>query len=179
MRILKKILIVLGIIILIPLVIALFTKKDYAVERAIVINKPNQEVFNYVKYLKNQDHYSKWAKMDPNMKKTYRGEDGTVGFVSAWESDKEGVGAGEQEIKKIMEGQRLDFELRFIEPFEAKERGYMITEATNENQTNVKWGFDGHMNYPMNIMLLFMDFDKVIGDDLQTGLNNLKIELEK
>ncbi|MEX2593845.1 MAG: hypothetical protein WD426_13810 [Anditalea sp.] len=47
------------------------------------------------------------------------------------------------------------------------------------NQTKVKWGFNGHMNYPMNLMFLFMDFEKMIDDDLETGLYNLKTALEK
>lgn len=179
MKILKKILIIIAIIIAIPLIIALFVEKDYAVEREITINKSKQEVFDYVKFLKNQDNFSKWSTMDPNMKKTYRGTDGTVGFVSAWESNDENVGVGEQEIKKIAEGERIDFELRFIKPFEATEPAFMSTETVSENQTKVKWGFSGHMNYPMNIMMLFMDFEKMIGDDLQTGLSNLKTVLEK
>ena len=179
MRILKNFLIALAVLIAIPLIVALFVKKDYAVEREITINKPKQEVFNYIKLLKNQDNYSKWATMDPNMKKSYRGTDGTVGFVSAWESKIDSVGVGEQEIKKIVEGERVDFELRFIKPFEATEPAFMTTEAISENQTKVKWGFSGHMNYPMNLMMLFMDFEKMIGDDLQTGLNNLKTVLEK
>lgn len=179
MRILKNFLIALAVLIAIPLIVALFVKKDYAVEREITINKPKQEVFNYIKLLKNQDNYSKWATMDPNMKKSYRGTDGTVGFVSAWESKIDSVGVGEQEIKKIVEGERVDFELRFIKPFEATEPAFMTTEAVSENQTKVKWGFSGHMNYPMNLMMLFMDFEKMIGDDLQTGLNNLKNVLEK
>ena len=179
MKILKKILIVIAIIIAIPLIIALFVEKDYAVELEITINKSKQEVFDYVKFLKNQDNFSKWSTMDPKMKKTYQGTDGTVGFVSAWESNDENVGVGEQEIKKIAEGERIDFELRFIKPFEATEPAFMSTESVTENQTKVKWGFSGHMNYPMNIMMLFMDFEKMIGDDLQTGLSNLKTVLEK
>lgn len=179
MRILKNFLIALAVLIAIPLIVALFVKKDYAVEREITINKPKQEVFNYIKLLKNQDNYSKWATMDPNMKKSYRGTDGTVGFVSAWESKIDSVGVGEQEIKKIVEGERVDFELRFIKPFEVTEPAFMTTEAVSENQTNVKWGFSGHMDYPMNLMMLFIDFEKMIGDDLQTGLNNLKTVLEK
>lgn len=179
MKIFKKILIAVGILIAIALITALFVKKDYAVEREITINKPKQEVFDYIKYLKNQDHYSKWAMMDPEMKKTYRGTDGTVGFVSTWESDNKEVGTGEQEIKKITEGEQIDFELRFFKPFEANEAAYMKTEAVSENQTLVKWGFNGHMDYPMNLFLLFMNFDKMIGGDLETGLSRLKIELEK
>src|SRR5690554_5701059 len=104
MKVLKKVLIVLAIILTLPLIIALFVKKDYAVEESIVINNSKSEVFDYVKHLKNQDNFSKWATMDPNMEKTYSGTDGTVGFISAWNSDHESVGVGEQEILKITEG---------------------------------------------------------------------------
>lgn len=174
----KKILLGLVIIIAIPLVVALFVKKEYAVVKEIVINKPRQEVFNYVKYLKNQNNYSKWASMDLEMKKSYRGTDGTVGFVSAWESKNDEVGTGEQEIKGITDGERIDFELRFIKPFEATEPAFMTTESVSDTETKVKWGFSGHMDYPMNIMMLFMDFEAMIGDDLETGLKNLKTVLE-
>lgn len=178
MKTLKKILIGLTVIIVIPLIVALFVKKDYAVQREVTINKPKQEVFDYIKFLKNQDNYSKWNKIDPAMKKSYKGTDGTVGFVARWESDNKNVGWGEQEIKKITPGERIDFELRFIKPFEATESAYMTTGTVNENQTKVTWGFNGHMNYPMNLMLLFMDMEKMIGGDLETGLNNLKSILE-
>jgi hypothetical protein len=55
----------------------------------------------------------------------------------------------------------------------------MATEAVTDSVTKVKWGFNGRMKYPTNLIMLFMDFDKIIGDDLQTGLNKLKIKLEK
>ena len=179
MKIAKRILLgILGIIVLL-LVVALFVKKEYAVEREIAINKPKQEVFDYVKFLKNQDNFSVWAQTDPNMKKDFRGTDGTVGVVSAWDSENKQVGKGEQEIKNIIEGERIDFELRFLKPFEATDNAFMSTEAVGGNQTKVKWGFNGKMPYPMNLMLLVMNMDKMLGDQLQTGLNNLKTILEK
>ena len=109
MKILKTIGITLAVIIGAFLLVALFVKKDYAVKREITISKPNQQVFEYIKYLKNQDNYSKWNMMDPAMTKTYSGTDGTVGFVAAWDSQNENVGKGEQEIKGITEGERMDF----------------------------------------------------------------------
>jgi len=178
MKIVKKILIVIGIIIAIPLIAALFLKKEYAVERSITIQKSKIEVFDYVKLLKNQDNYSKWQKMDPNMRKTYKGTDGTVGFVSAWESLSKEVGKGEQEIIAIVEGERIDYKLHFIEPFESEEKAYMITEQVAEKETLVKWGFKGKMKYPMNLMLLFMDLEKMIGSDFDEGLRSLKNILE-
>jgi hypothetical protein len=176
MKILKRILIVIAILIAIPLIVALFVKKDYSVEREVTINRPKSEVYTYLRYLRNQDNFSKWAKMDPNMKKTFSGTDGTVGFVSAWESDK--MGKGEQEIKGLKEGERIDYELRFIKPFPSVSPAFMTTEDNGGN-TKVKWGFDGHMSYPTNILILVMNMEKMLGDDLQSGLNDLKGILEK
>jgi len=178
MKIFRKIVIIIGVIIAIPLIMALFVNKSYAVKESIVINKPKAEVFEYVKLLKNQNNFSKWATMDPEMKKTYHGTDGTVGFISAWESEEDNVGVGEQEILKIVEGERIDYELRFIKPFESTQETYMSTESVNGNQTEVTWGFNGEMKYPMNLMLVFMDFEEMIGDDFQEGLKKLKTIVE-
>lgn len=179
MKFLKKILIIIIAFILIVLTVALFVDGKYNVTREITINKSNQEVFDYIKYLKNQNNFSVWAKMDPNMKKTYKGTDGKIGFISAWDSKNENVGKGEQELVKINEGKRLDFELRFKEPFEANDHVYMTTTKISESKTKVVWGFNGEMNYPMNIMCLFMDMDEMLGKDLSKGLENLKVVLEK
>jgi len=172
------ILLVIALIIAILLAIALFVKKDYSVQRDIMINKNKDEVFSYIRSLKNQDNFSKWGSLDPDMKKEYRGMDGTVGFVSSWEGNKK-VGKGEQEIVKITEGERVDYKLHFIKPFEGLAEAYMSTVAISENQTKVSWGMSSSMKYPMNIMLLFMNMEKMIGSDFSTGLANLKNILEK
>jgi hypothetical protein len=174
MKLFKKILLVIVIIIMIPFVIALFVSKDYEVERQIIINKPEGDVFNYIKYLKNQNYYSKWSMMDPDMKKQYSGTDGTVGFVYAWDGDK--AGKGTQEIAKITERKRLDLALHFIKPFEGTASAWMTTNARSQNQTSVTWGMKGHSKYPMNFMNLFMD--SMLGKDLDTSLTRLKKNLE-
>ena len=174
----KKILLVVFLLLAIPLVTALFVKQDYQVETQVVIQQPTQLVFDYIRFLGNQDNFSVWAAMDPNMQKSSRGVDGTVGFVSGWRSDNPDVGAGEQEIKAIVDGERIDFELRFAEPFSAVSPAYMTTQAISPTQTKVSWGFAGHMPYPMNLMLLVMDVEGIIAADLQQGLDNLKLILE-
>jgi len=178
MKALKKILITLAIIIAIPLIIAIFIKKDYAVHRNIVIERPLYEVFDFVRYLKNQDEYSRWSEMDPDMKKSYQGIDGTPGFISAWDSKNQDVGKGEQEIINIVENERINYLIRFYEPFESTDSAYMTTEFIAENQTLVSWGFKGHIGYPMNLMFLFMNFDNMLGSDLEYGLNKLKQIIE-
>jgi hypothetical protein len=161
------------------LALALFVKKEYTVERSININQPRQVVFDYVKFLKNQDNYSVWSKIDPNMKKEFRGTDGTVGFVSAWDSPVKEAGRGEQEIVKITDVERIDFVIRFFEPIASTDNAYMALKSNSETNTNITWGFNGKYKYPMNLMLLFMDMDAMLGKDLEGGLKNLKTELEK
>ncbi|XVJ67017.1 MAG: SRPBCC family protein [Lacibacter sp.] len=169
--------IILGLIAAL-LVTALFISKDMKAYRSIIINKPNAEVFNYIKFLKNQQNYSKWAGLDPNMKNEFTGTDGQIGFTNSWEGNKK-VGKGEQEIKGIVEGKQLITELRFIKPFKSVAKSTMSTEPVDENSTKVTWGFESQMNYPMNLMKLFMNMDKAIGDDFSVGLNNLKALMEK
>lgn len=178
MKILKVVLWVVVILIAIPLVLALFVKKSYSVEREVTINKPEHEVFDYIRMLKNQDNYSKWSTMDPDMKQNYEGVDGTPGFVSSWDSEKRDVGKGEQTIVNVVEGEKIDYELHFIEPFEARAQAYMETEPVTDSSTTVKWGFSSKMNYPMNVMLLFMNMEEMISKDLDEGLGNLKDIME-
>jgi uncharacterized protein YndB with AHSA1/START domain len=179
MKILKKILTFIGIFIGLVMIAAIFVKREYSVEREVVINKPKQQVFDYLKLLKNQDNYSKWAMMDPKMKKEYTGTDGTVGFISAWDSEDKQLGRGEQEIKKIAEGERIDFQLRFFEPMSSTSPAYITTDSVSATQTKVKWGMSGTMAYPTNVVLMFMDISEILGRDLTTGLTTLKGVLEK
>jgi uncharacterized protein YndB with AHSA1/START domain len=163
----------------VPLIIALFIPNDYSVLEKVTINRPIEEVYEFTKYLKNQNQYSKWQLMDPEMEHYYQGEDGTVGFVSGWKSENPDVGHGEQEILAIKEMERIDYELRFFEPFVGKDKAHMAFKALGANQTEVEWGFEGHLKYPLNLMLPMMDMEEMISEDFRSGLENLKNLLEK
>jgi len=168
---------ILAVIVGVLILLALIAPKKYEVSRSIVINKPLTEVFQYVKYIKNQDDWSPWKNRDPEMKQTFTGTDGTVGFVSAWESDHKQVGSGEQEIKAITENSRIDTELRFLKPFKSVSDAYLVVE--NEmGKTKVIWGFKGVNKIPINIMMLLYNMDKAVGKDFEEGLSKLKELLE-
>jgi len=178
MKLFRSIVIVLVVIIAIPLIVAVFVQRDFGVERSIQIDQPVEVVFEFVRSLRNQELYSKWEEMDPDAVKTYRGTDGTVGFVSRWEGN-EDVGIGEQEIIEISENEFIKTELRFEEPFESVSYSTLYTTALTDSTTMVRWDMAGNMSYPLNIMLLFMDIEKALGDDFEYGLNKLKTILEQ
>jgi hypothetical protein len=178
MAVLQTILLVLAILVGLVLVIALFVAKDYTVIRSIVINRPLSDVFAYIRVLKNHKNFSTWEQVDPNMQSVYTGTDGEVGSMHAWKGPGN-TGEGEQEIKKITEGSRIDNELRFFKPMAGVSPVYYTTEAVSNNQTKVSWVMSGHNNYPKNIILLIFNMEKMIGTQHAKSLENLKVLLEK
>ena len=178
MKILRKILLIIIIIVAIPLLVAIFVDGDYSLEREIAINKNSYEVFDYLKYLKNHENFTVWSSYDPNMKKSYDGTDGTVGFIYSWESDNTNVGEGEQEIIKITPGKTIEYELRFYKPFSSTSPTYFKVEDIESYKTKVKWGFEGKMQYPLNLLLLFMNIEENLSEDFEEGLSNLKSIME-
>lgn len=177
MNILITILIAIAAIIALFLLIAAFTKKSFVLSKHILINSPKETVFNYIKLLRNQEHFSVWVMRDPNIKITYTGTDGATGFISAWKSNDKKVGEGAQEIINIQEGQSIEVKIRFEKPFKAINYAMNEVSTTADGRTLVTQTFTGVSKFPMNIVNLFMD--KLIGKDMQTSLRNLKTVLEK
>lgn len=126
----------------------------------------------------NQDNFSVWAALDPNMQKSSDAVDGTVGYLSRWHSENSDVGSGEQQIIAITEGERIDLQLTFHQSFASVSHAYMTTAALSAGQTRVSWNFSRQLPYPVNLMLLFVDVEGMIAEDLQQGLENLKLILE-
>ena len=168
---------ILAGIVLLILFLGLIAPKGYNVSRSIEIAKPQAEVFNNIRFLKKQDEWSPWNKKDPNMKKEFKGTDGEVGATSHWIGNKD-VGEGEQEITKIVEGERIESELRFLKPWKSTSDAFITTEALGSDKTKVTWGFSGKNKFPTSIFMLFMNMDKAVGGDFEEGLASLKSILE-
>src|ERR1700741_5302012 len=134
MNIVVIILLVIAAIIVLLLIIGLFMKKEHYVNREIIINAPRQKVFDYVRLLKNQDEFNKHAMAGTDRKREFKGTDGTVGYIYAWSGDKN-AGVGEKEIKNIIEGKRIETEIRFVKPMAVSASVTMETESLSDDQT--------------------------------------------
>lgn len=164
-------------LILVILLIAAIMPKAFTITAETVIDKPSAEVFNFVKLIKNQERYSVWVMADPNIKINYQGTDGTVGFISSWNSEDKNVGVGEQEIKSIKEGERYDVELRFEKPFKATNQAYTTTTPVSDNRTKVTTVFSGSNPFPMNLMIPMIK--GMLLKDMNKNFMNLKKILEE
>ncbi|WCM43260.1 SRPBCC family protein [Flavobacterium sp. CBA20B-1] len=172
MKFLKYTLLTLLGLVALALIAAAILPKTFHAEGSAVINKPNAEVFNYVKHIKNQENFGVWFELDPNIIATSEGTDGTEGFKYSWKSEE--VGNGSQVITKINENSRVDIDLFLMDSTEPA-KSYFTTEAVSDTQTKVRWVVDGEMPYPFNLMSLFYDMNK----DFEKGTANLKTVLEK
>lgn len=175
MHIILIIFLALFILIAFLLFLALIIKKEYSIERDIIINKSKQEVFGFIKMMRNQELYNVWIMLDPNVKLDYKGTDGTEGFTCAWDGNKQ-AGKGEQEMTEIKEGNILNIEIRFEKPFKSIAQTYLITKSTGPNQTNLKWQMVGKNKFPLNLMNMIID--GMLGKDLSKSLGNVKRILE-
>ena len=89
------------------------------------------------------------------------------------------MGTGSQNITKIVEGEFIEIKLNFEKPFKAENNTQISTTAIDATNTKVTWGFSGSFPYPMNIMKLVFNMEKLIGRDFEDGLENMKVILEK
>lgn len=147
------------------------------IEKSITINKSSGWVFDYLKITGNQDNFSVWNMADPNMKKTYKGTDGTIGFQYSWDSKVKNVGAGVQEITAIEDGKSIEYSINFSRPMQNHGRTKFEITSLGTDSTSVVWVFDSPSKFPMSLFSPI--FKRMLGKDLEKGLINLKSILEK
>ena len=151
--------------------------KEMIVEKSIIIDKPVQEVYDFLKITRNQETFSVWNMKDPAKETTTEGTDGTVGFRYVWNSKNKSVGAGSQRITKMAEGHRIDYELAFERPMKNTGTSAFILGSVSADQTRVTWDFRGPTKFPMSLFAGL--FKKMLGKDIVQSLENLKQKMEQ
>ena len=151
--------------------------RNMKIEKSVEVRRNSGDVFDYLRFTKNQDNFSVWNMADPSMKKEYSGNDGSVGFVYKWDSTNKNVGAGEQETTSVKDGKRIDFAIRFFRPMQNTGTSSYIISDLGNGRTKVEWVFDSPSKFPMSLFSPI--FKKMLGKDLEKGLVNLKALLEK
>lgn len=171
----KKFLKILLAIVAILIIVMFLMGKAYHFEKSIVINAPAEKVYAQINSTKAINQWNPWMKLDPNLKVTYSGNPGQIGDKYCWEGNDE-VGSGCQEITALVPNQKQSTKMIFYKPFESDATSNIILTPEG-NATKVTWDMDCELDYPMNLMKLFMDgqMDKSYGE----GLNALKAISEK
>jgi hypothetical protein len=82
------------------------------------------------------------------------------------------------EIADASPPSRVGIKLDFVKPFEAHNL-VEFTLVPQGDSTTVTWDMQGPANYMSKVMQVFIDMDKMVGADFETGLANLKAAAEQ
>lgn len=162
---------ILAIVVLI-LAASFLSPSEYKVERSIVVKQNAESVYPLIGTWQGFKQWSPWNDLDPNMVTTIEGEDGTVGSKYSWKGN-DSVGTGEMIFTEVTKGKSVRYDLFFKEPFESKAKNEMMLEP-QESGVKVTWTMQSAMQRPMNLMMLFMDMEGMIGKDFDKGLEKIK-----
>jgi uncharacterized protein YndB with AHSA1/START domain len=180
MMVKKIVLAVVGVLVVaVAVVLALAaTQPDtFRVQRAIAINAPPEKIYPLLSDLRRSVEWSPYEKKDPDMRRTYRGAPSGKGAIYEWDGDSN-VGAGRIEIADVSPPSRVVLNLEMIRPFMAQNVVEYSLEP-KEGATNVTWSMHGPMPFVSKVMCLFFDMDKMVGNDFEAGLSNLKTLAER
>ncbi len=167
-----------GVAALVIIVIGLgFVLPDRAeVERQIIVNAPQEEVFALISDFGEWERWSPWAQIDPDAEYTLSGEG--VGQKMEWKSDHREVGSGSQVVTVLDPPALMTTDLDFGDMGRAKAHFRLV--PTTEGNTRVIWSLETNMRegvpLRMQPMSTYMGFfmDDFMGPVYEEGLANLK-----
>lgn len=170
----KKVLYIILGIALLYIILAFCGPKQIKVERQISINKSSGLVkAKLTDYQFFHDKWSPWTEKDPAMKTEYEGTPGSIGHKYSWSGNKD-VGSGSM-IITAFSGDTIMQTLSFAR--EGDSKAYYILKDNNSS-TDVTWGMMFDVGFMGRPIMLFMNMDKMLGEDYEKGLSKLKSELE-
>lgn len=148
----------------------------FRIARAISIAAPPGVVFDHVNDFHNWDAWSPWAKLDPGAKTSFEGPTSGSGAAFGWSGNK-AVGEGRMKIIESVPDEHLRIQLDFVRPFKGTNNAE-FTFQPEENGTRVTWTMTGTRNFMAKAFGLIVNCDKMIGNQFEQGLSQLKTVVE-
>jgi len=168
MKILKILLIIVGILLALFLIIAIFLPTKVFIKETVEINANVNTVFEQVNNFHNWQKWSPFQENDPNMITSFEGPVSGVGSIMKWKSKD---GNGSMIITEVSPNILIKSELRF----EGMETSFTSFEFEKTSlSTILSWSVDvDDLSYPIGRWMgVFMG--RIIRPDFRKGLDNLK-----
>lgn len=119
--------------------------------------------------------WSPYEKLDPAMTRAYTGAPSGPGAVYTWKGNGK-AGAGRMEITDVSLS-AVTIQLDFEKPFRASNVTQFIVQPQGGG-TSVTWSMEGPSAFVTRLAGIFVNLDRMIGRDFETGLANLKALVE-
>jgi hypothetical protein len=148
----------------------------FRVQRATTINAPADKLVGILTDLRRGAEWSPYEKKDPTMKKTFSGPASGPGATLSWDGNSD-VGAGSLTVANVTPS-KVTLSLAMTRPMTANNI-VEYTFAPQGNTTAMTWAMHGPMPLVSKVMCVFMNFDRMIGADMERGLKDLKALAER
>jgi hypothetical protein len=165
------------LLVVVALVIVISLRPStFTVTRSLAMAAPPALVYAQVEDFHAWPAWSPWAGLDPQATSTFAGPAKGVGASFHWAGNDQ-VGEGVMTISEARPAEHLGIDLEFIKPFAGKDK-VVFDFAAKDGGTTVAWTMSGEATFLFKAMGLFMDCDKMIGDQYEQGLAKLKAVCE-
>ena len=169
---LKKIAAALGAAILVFVLVVATRPSTFHYERSTTIAAGADVVLEQITDFHTWAKWSPWDKLDPAIQRTYGGAPTGTGATYAWVGNDK-VGEGRMTIEAVAPTSSVRIKLEFLKPFAATDISTFT--VTPEGQgVKLVWSMDGTNNFGAKAAGLFMDMEKMIGNDFDNGLAGIK-----
>ena len=141
------------------------------VTREITIKSDPETIAAQVVDFGNWRNWSPWEGLDPDLKRTYSGPTNGVGATYEWSGNRK-AGTGRMRITKV-EPHEILIDLTFLKPFKSDSKT-VFEFAPVEGGTTLTWTVKTPKTLTTKLFGLFMNFEKMVGTDLENGLASLQ-----
>ncbi len=149
---------------------------DFRVERSLTMAASPADAFAQVNDLRKWEAWSPWAKLDPDAKISFEGPEAGEGAAMSWVGNDK-VGEGKMTVVESRPNDEIKLKVDFVKPFEGSSNSDFAFRAAGD-QTKVTWTMSDHHNFFEKAVCLVMNGSKMIGDDMEKGLVQLKSVVE-
>jgi hypothetical protein len=169
--ILRTLLAFVAIIVALCVVISL-RSNDFRVARTATFKATPAAVFEQVNDFHKWDAWSPWVKLDPNAKSTFEGPTSGEGAKMSWVGNSN-IGEGNMTIVESKPNDVVRIRLEFIKPMAGVNDVEMKVEPKGD-ETQLTWTMAGKNGFMGKAIGLFMDCEKMCGDQFEIGLSNMR-----
>ena len=168
--------IALAALVVVLLIVVALQPAGFRISRSTTILGPPASAFAQVNDLHKMEVWNPWTKIDPAMTKRYEGAPEGVGASYSWIGNSQ-VGEGRMTITESQPSDLVLIKLEFLKPFTATHTAE-FTFRPQGDETVVTWSMIGNKNFMTKAIHLFMNMDKMIGDQFEKGLADMKSIVE-
>jgi hypothetical protein len=167
-----KILVVLAIIVAVFIVVVALQPSEFRVSRTATISAPAPVLFAQVNDFHNWPAWSPYERLDPAMRKTYKGAPAGTGAIYTWAGNSQ-AGEGRATITESRPSDLIRIKLEFVKPFAVTNTAEFTFEPRGD-RTAVTWSLSGRNGFMFKAVGLFMNMDKMVGGQFEEGLARMK-----